>query len=273
MEVKEWGKSFSLSHKQSRITASESPPAAQTHQQPPPHSPRLSLRHIRVFRRSARIWLIYLITRYIIRTDLKHTHSLSDRPQPTNGTDAVSIISGNAYVCKCQQRGCVCQCVFVLGSGRTVFFARLSDSQSWIRKRQAWYVFPWLCGGSVAFRRLSDCWRSHFSPCFCSNLHRALYPLIFRRNCTLESVSRGECFFMLWKTKTKETVYPVVKCIIVDSLRTDSTISQAFPSKFFLLDSFCHSDVLQLLHVRKSENCRFISFFPSVINTLKVTYH
>lgn len=127
MEVKEWGKSFSLPHKQSRITASESPPAAQTHQQPPPHSPRLSLRHIRVFRRSARIWLIYLITRYIIRTDLKHTHSLSDRPQPTNGTDAVSIISGNAYVCKCQQRGCVCQCVFVLGSGRTVFFARLSD--------------------------------------------------------------------------------------------------------------------------------------------------
>lgn len=72
-----------------------------------PHSPA-SLRHIRVFRRSARIWLIYLITRYIIRTDLKHTHSLPDRPQPTNGTDAVSIISGNAYVCKCQQRGCVC---------------------------------------------------------------------------------------------------------------------------------------------------------------------
>lgn len=102
----------------------------------PPHSPA-SLRHIRVFRRSARIWLIYLITRYIIRTDLKHTHSLPDRPQPTNGTDAVSIISGNAYVCKCQQRGCVCQCVFVLGSGRTVFFARLIDSQSWIRKRQA----------------------------------------------------------------------------------------------------------------------------------------
>lgn len=126
---------FSPTH--SHITASESPPAAQTHQHPPPHSPRLSLRHIRVFRRSARIWLIYLITRYIIRTDLKHTHSLPVRPQPTNGTDAVSIISGNAYVCKCQQRGCVCQCVFVLGSGRTVFFARLIDSQSWIRKRQA----------------------------------------------------------------------------------------------------------------------------------------
>lgn len=171
---------FSPTH--SHITASESPPAAQTHQHPPLHSPRLSLRHIRVFRRSARIWLIYLITRYIIRTDLKHTHSLPVRPQPTNGTDAVSIISGNAYVCKCQQRGCVCQCVFVLGSGRTVFFARLIDSQSWIRKRQAWCVFSWLCGGSVAFRRLSDCWRSHFSPCFCSNLHRAhraLYPLIF----------------------------------------------------------------------------------------------
>lgn len=126
---------FSPTH--SHITASESPPAAQTHQHPPLHSPRLSLRHIRVFRRSARIWLIYLITRYIIRTDLKHTHSLPVRPQPTNGTDAVSIISGNAYVCKCQQRGCVCQCVFVLGSGRTVFFARLIDSQSWIRKRQA----------------------------------------------------------------------------------------------------------------------------------------
>lgn len=192
MEVKEWGKSFSLPHTVTsrhrnlrqlrRLTST-----------PPLHSPRLSLRHIRVFRRSARIWLIYLITRYIIRTDLKHTHSLPVRPQPTNGTDAVSIISGNAYVCKCQQRGCVCQCVFVLGSGRTVFFARLIDSQSWIRKRQAWCVFSWLCGGSVAFRRLSDCWRSHFSPCFCSNLHRAhraLYPLIFSQKlhtCRCES--------------------------------------------------------------------------------------
>lgn len=91
----------------------------------------------------------------------------------------------------------------------------------------------------------------------------ALSAYFFRRNCTLAGVSRGKCFFTLWKTKTKETtVYPVVKCIIVDSLRTDFAISQAFPSKLFLLDSFCHSDVLQLLHVGKSENCRFISFPP-----------
>lgn len=88
----------------------------------PLHSPRLSLRHIWVFRRSARIWLIYLITRYIIRTDLKHTHSLPDRPQPTYGTDAVSIISGNAYVCKCQQRGCVCVSVS-LCSDRDVLYS------------------------------------------------------------------------------------------------------------------------------------------------------
>lgn len=101
-----------------------------------------------------------------------------------------------------------------------------------------------------------------FVPTYTEHTERFIR-LFFRRNCTLAGVSRGKCFFTLWKTKTKETtVYPVVKCIIVDSLRTDSAISQAFPSKLFLLDSFCHSDVLQLLHVGKSENCRFISFPP-----------
>lgn len=79
---------------------------------------------------------------------------------------------------------------------------------------------------------------SAFVPTYTEHTERFIR-LFFRRNCTLAGVSRGKCFFMLWKTKTKETtVYPVVKCIIVDSLRTDSAISQAFPSKLFCLIHF-----------------------------------